>query len=57
MGDSSRQRIEEKMTHLTIETVECPGCGHTHRIEVDTEKAMKEAKEKFFKKHEGCVKK
>jgi Zn ribbon nucleic-acid-binding protein len=39
------------MTHLTIETVECPGCGHSHTIEVDTEKAMKEAKEKFFKKH------
>ena len=44
------------MTHLTIETVECPGCGHSHTIEVDTAKAMKEAKEKFFKKHEGCVK-
>jgi Zn ribbon nucleic-acid-binding protein len=39
------------MTHLTIETVECPGCGHTHRIEVDTEKALKEAKEDFNKKH------
>lgn len=42
------------MTHLTIETVECPGCGHTHRIEVDTEKALKEAKEDFNKKHKDC---
>ena len=39
------------MTHLTIETVECPACGHTHQIEVDTEKAMKEAKEKFERQH------
>ena len=42
------------MTHLTIETVECPGCGHTHRIEVDTEKALKEAKEDYNKKHKDC---
>lgn len=42
------------MTHLTIETVECPGCGHSHTIEVDTEKAMKEAKEAFNRKHKDC---
>lgn len=42
------------MTHLTIETVECPACGHTHQIEVDTEKAMKEAKEKFERQHKDC---
>ena len=44
------------MTHLTIETVECPGCGHSHTIEVDTEKAMKEAKEAFNRKHKDCKK-
>ena len=42
------------MTHLTIETVECPGCGHSHKIEVDTEKAMREAKEAFSRKHKDC---
>ena len=42
------------MTHLTIETVECPGCGHTHRIEVDTEKALREAKEAFECQHKDC---
>ena len=45
------------MTHLTIETVECPACGSTLRIETDTEKALRESKEKFNKKHEGCKKK
>ncbi len=45
------------MTHLTIETVECPACGHTHQIEVDTEKAMKEAKEKFERQHKDCKQK
>jgi len=44
------------MTHLTIETVECPACGSTLRIETDTEKALKESKKKFAKQHEGCVK-
>ena len=33
---------------------QCPGCGHSHKIEVDTEKAMKEAKEDFNKKHKDC---
>ena len=42
------------MTHLTIETVECPGCGHSHKMEVDTGKAMKEAKEAFNRKHKDC---
>ena len=45
------------MTHLTIETVESPACGSTLRIETDTEKAMKEAKEAFNKKHKDCKKK
>jgi len=35
------------MTHLTIETVKCPACGSTLRIETDTEKSLKESKEKF----------
>lgn len=44
------------MTHLTIETVECPGCGRTLRIETDTEKSLKESKEAFNKEHKDCKK-
>jgi 4-hydroxy-3-methylbut-2-en-1-yl diphosphate synthase IspG/GcpE len=44
------------MTHLTIETVECPACGSTLRIETDTEKSLKESKEKFEREHKDCKK-
>jgi 4-hydroxy-3-methylbut-2-en-1-yl diphosphate synthase IspG/GcpE len=44
------------MTHLTTETVECPGCGRTLRIETDTEKSLKESKDKFERQHKGCKK-
>ena len=42
------------MTHLTIETVKCPACGSTLRIETDTEKALREAKEAFERQHKDC---
>lgn len=41
---------------LIIETITCPGCGSSLRIETDTEKALRESKEKFERQHKDCKK-
>ena len=33
-----------------------PACGSTLRIETDTEKSLKESKEKFEREHKDCKK-